>query len=356
MEGMKLLLRWIGIACAVGVLVLLLMEGALRLFWPELYPHHIAGLYVPHPVMGHVLAPGRETRIRRPEYTVTVRTNADGFRGAELAPKGKDTVRILCLGDWLTFGEGVEEDETYPVLLEQALRRSHPERDIQVINAGIPQYGTLDELNYIEQITPVLRPDFVIVQFYAGDDFEQSALPSRERHEFRNGSLEQRQSFTETTGPRWLITLDWLKHRSHAVNWISERTGQVAMQLNLLSELEQASSSHFSDAQARQVQELLTQIQAVGEGAGAHTLFLFAPEKMQVIGRQQPPLRAAMLVEAVAEQTGSGFLDLTPLLLAENVDRLYLQTVGTWKAPAYRLAAKAVTNHIVEHGWIDTAK
>jgi len=356
MEGMKLALRWMGIACAVGVLALLLMEGALRLFWPELFPHHTAGLYVPHPVMGHVLAPGRKTRVTRPEYTVTVRTNADGFRGAELVPKGEDTIRILCLGDWLTFGEGAEEDETYPVLLEQALRRNYPERDIQVINAGLQQYGTLDELNYFEQIAPELRPDFIIVQFYAGDDFEQIAAPSRERHEFRDGTLEQRRSFTDTTGPRWLIALNWLKHRSHAVYWISERAGQLAMQLNLLSTIEQASSNHFSNAQALQVQELLAQIQNVGEGVEAHTLFLFAPEKMQVMARQRPPLRAATVVEAVAEQTDSGFLDLTPFLLAEDADRLYVRTVGTWKAPAFRLAAEAVTNHIVERGWIDASQ
>jgi hypothetical protein len=356
MEGMKLALRWMGIVCAVGVLALLLTEGVLRFFWPELFPHHTAGLYVPHPVMGHVLAPGREIRVTRPEYTVTVRTNAEGFRGAELAPKGADTIRILCLGDWLTFGEGAEEHETYPVLLEHALRRSYPERDIQVINAGLQQYGTLDELIYLEQIAPKLQPDFVIVQFYAGDDFEQIAVPSRARHEFQDGTLEQRQSFTDTTGPRWLSALNWLKHRSQAVYWISERVGQLAMKLNLLSGLEQASSSHFNDVQARQVQELLTRIQAAGEGVGAHTLFMFAPEKMQVMARQQPPLRAATLVESVAGQTGSGFIDLTPLLLTEDVDRLYVRTVGTWKAPAYRLAAEAVTKHIVERGWIDAAQ
>ena len=341
--------------CAVGVLALFLMEGALRLFWPERFPHHTAGLYVPHPVLGHVLAPSLEIRVTRPEYTVTVRTNADGFRGAELAAQHEDTIRILCLGDWLTFGEGAEEDETYPVLLENSLRRRYPERDIQVINAGLQQYGTLDELNYLVEIAPVLKPDFVIVQFFAGDDFEQSALPSRERHEFRDGALEQRQSFTDTTGPHWLIALNWLKHRSHAIYWISERAGQMAMQLNLLSDLEQSSSSHFSDIQALQVQELLTQIHAVAEGVGAHTLFLFVPEKMQVIARQQPPLRAAELVGKVAEQTGSGFLDLTPFLLAENADRLYLSTVGTWKAPAYRLAAEVVTNYIVEDGWVESS-
>jgi hypothetical protein len=129
----------------------------------------------------------------------------------------------------------------------------------------------------------------------------------------------------------------------------------MAMKWGLLSDLEQASSDHFTDHQARLVQDLLIRIQAVAEDAGAYTLFVFAPEKMQVIARRQPPLRAATLVEAVAGQTRSGFLDLTPFLLAGDVDRLYASTVGTWKAPAYRLAAEAVTNHIVEHGWLDAA-
>jgi lysophospholipase L1-like esterase len=337
--------------------VVLLLEAAMRVFWPELFPRHIVGLYAPHPQLGHVLAPSRETAIRRPEYAVTVRTNSRGFRGAELPPKGAASVRIVCLGDWLTWGEGVEDDQTYPALMETALRRRYPATDIQIVNAGVPQYSTLDELNYLKIIAAELQADFIVVQFYAGDDFEQNHMPSSERHELRDGMLTQTESFTATTGPRWLTILNWLKHRSHLVHWVSERLGHAAMRANLLATLEQASSSHFSDEDAERAQELLAGIHAVGSRVGAPTLFVFAPEKMQVLARPQVPLRAASVVAAVAEETGAAFLDLTSVLAEqEDLERLYLNTVGTWKRPAYQLAAESVTRKIIALGWIDATQ
>src|SRR4029434_10163166 len=148
--------------------------------------------------------------------------------------------RSVCCVDWMTCGEGVEDDQTYPVLLEADLRRRYPDRDIQVVNAGIAQYGTVDELAYFKSIAQELDPDFVILEFYAGDDFEQNRVPSRERHEFHNGALEEKRSFNKTTGPGWLTSLYWLKHRSHVVHWASERVGQAALQANLLGDLENA--------------------------------------------------------------------------------------------------------------------
>ncbi len=351
---MKTRIRKVAIACAVLVLALFLAEGALRLLWPELFPHHIRGLYAPDPQLGHVLAPGRETSITAPEYSVTARTNSNGFRGPELPPKSEGTVRVVCFGDWMTWGEGVEESQTYPVLVEAALRRLHPDREVQVINAGIAQYGTVDELAYLQSIAAKLAPDFVILEFYAGDDFEQNALPSRARHEFRDGALMERADFGVTTGPRWLTSIHWLKHRSHLAHWVSERAGQAAIRANLIAALEQASSTHFSDEQARRSRDLLVEFHAAAERVGARTLFVFVPERIQVLTRPQEELRAAGLVAAAADATGSGFLDLTPILTKqEDVESLYLTWIGTWRPRTYRLAAEAVTQKILALGWLD---
>jgi len=353
-DAMKI--RKVAIGCAVGVLALLALEGALRLFRPQIFPHHVRGLYAPHPELGHVLAPNRETMITQPEYRVTARTNSNGFRGAELPSKSPGTIRIVCFGDWMTFGEGVEDDGTYPVLLETDLRRRYPDRDIQVINAGIAQYGTVDELAYFKSIATELAPDFVILEFYAGDDFEQNQVPSRERHEFHDGALEERRSFNKTTGPWWLTSIYWLKHRSHLVHWVSERAGQAALQANLIGDLENASSNHFSDEQAQRAHELLIEFSNVAQGVGAPTLFVFVPERMQVLARPTEELRAARVVASAADQASSSFLDLTPTLVKqEDLKSLYLHWIGTWTPGTYQLAADAVTQKIVELRWLDGA-
>lgn len=354
--AMKPVIRSLGILAALGTLALLLAEVVLRVFWPEQFPAHIPGMYAPHPELGHVLIPNRETSVIQPEYRVTVRTNSEGFRGEELPPKNDTTLRIVCLGDWLTFGEGVENSQTYPALLEAALRRSHPERDIQVVNAGTPQYGSLDELVYFKSFAARLEPDIVIAEFYAGDDFEQARVAAGDREEIQDDRLIQKYTFSTSTGPRWLVVLNWLKHRSHVVNWASERAGNVSMRANLLSELEQASSAHFSDAEAQLAKAQLAEIQAVGAMQGARTLFLFAPEKMQVLSREKAPVRAAGVVMAVAQETGAGFLDLTPMLV-EHADpaSLYLAWIGTWRPETYRLAAQLVAQKLAALGWIGEA-
>ena len=350
------MIRKLVITGAVTALVLLILEGALRLFWPQIFPHHIQGLYAPHPELGHVLAPNRETIITEPEYRITARTNSNGFRGAELSPKTEGTIRIVCFGDWLTFGEGVEDDQTYPILLEAALRRLYPGRDIQVINAGIAQYGTVDELAYFKSVATQLAPDFVILEFYAGDDFEQNEFPSRVRHEFHDGALEERRSFNKTTGPPWLTSLYWLKHRSHLAHFVSERAGQAAIRANLIADLEKASSTHFNEEQARRARELLLEFKAVAESVGARTLFIFAPERMQVLARPKEELRAAQVVAQAADESGSDFLDFTPMLAGqEDVHSLYLKWIGTWRPSTYRLAAETVAQKINELGWLADA-
>ena len=85
-------------------------------------------------------------------------------------------------------------------------------------------------------------------------------------------------------------------------------------------------------------------------------LFIFIPERMQVLARPKEELRAAAFVAEAADETDSGFLDLTPLLAEqEDVRSLYLRWIGTWRPPTYRLAADAVTQKIVALGWIQDA-
>jgi acyl-CoA thioesterase-1 len=45
-------------------------------------------------------------------------------------------IKVLCLGDSLTEGYGLAEDEAYPALLEQRLHRAGRD-EVRVINAGI---------------------------------------------------------------------------------------------------------------------------------------------------------------------------------------------------------------------------
>jgi len=93
----------------------------------------------------------RITRIRK----FSVSTNSMGFRGREFSPI-KEQYRILCIGDSVTFGWGVEADEAYPALLAKEL-------NVEVINAGVPALKPEHIVNYTKSIIHQTNPDLILL-------------------------------------------------------------------------------------------------------------------------------------------------------------------------------------------------
>ena len=84
-------------------------------------------------------------------------------------PKRSNTVRILVLGDSVTFGHGSVYETTYPYLLEQRLKRWRPDVDWQVWNAAVPGYNTSQELAHLLEVGDRFHPDLVVVGFFEND-------------------------------------------------------------------------------------------------------------------------------------------------------------------------------------------
>jgi len=79
-------------------------------------------------------------------------------------PRSKGT--IVAVGDSLTAGLGVNEEDAYPAQLERKLRSAG--YDWKVVNAGISgetSSGTLSRINWVMK----LRPDIVILETGAND-------------------------------------------------------------------------------------------------------------------------------------------------------------------------------------------
>ena len=123
-----------------------------------------AHLLLPNLQNATVVAPDRPhdpMELRNPktkaEITRTrqfsVSTNSQGFRSPEIQAN-KSGLRILCLGDSVTFGWGVEEEESYPALLAKSL-------NAEVINAGIPAMKPRHIAQWSAQLR-VLEPDIVL--------------------------------------------------------------------------------------------------------------------------------------------------------------------------------------------------
>ena len=104
---------------------------------------------------------------------VTVRTNAEGLRGGAVSvEKSPGTFRIACVGDSLTFGWGVKEEDTYCAELARRLSARPPGPSFtraEGVNFGVGNYNTVMELEVLRRKVFAYRPDLVVVQYYIND-------------------------------------------------------------------------------------------------------------------------------------------------------------------------------------------
>ena len=119
-----------------------------------------------NPLIGHVHAPGRSAHL----MGVDVQINSNGLRDVEYPhDKPADTVRILMLGDSLTFGWGVKVEDTPSEMLEQSLNKNSRGRRYEVINTGVGNYNTEMEVNFFFDEGIKYDPDIVILNYFIND-------------------------------------------------------------------------------------------------------------------------------------------------------------------------------------------
>lgn len=106
---------------------------------------------------------------------VDVSTNHLGFRGNETTlKKPADTYRIVCLGDSLTFGWGVSQDQTFCAQLERLLNANPPSTPpsrvhYEVLNLGVGNYNTVQEVESLRTLGLQLDPDLVLLGYFIND-------------------------------------------------------------------------------------------------------------------------------------------------------------------------------------------
>jgi lysophospholipase L1-like esterase len=92
-----------------------------------------------------------------------LRVNALGFRGDDVeVPKPDGTFRIVALGDSMTFGFGVFDDQTYAARLAERLSAN---TRVEVVNAGVTGYSSWQSRKYYETVVRRLDPDLVVAMF-----------------------------------------------------------------------------------------------------------------------------------------------------------------------------------------------
>jgi hypothetical protein len=344
-----------------------LVEGLLRLF-PNLIPIEIRHFIevrenqfgVGHPYIGHLHTPNNSFVLSGRDFSATHNTDGYGFRNSWPWP---DRVEIVALGDSMTFGQTVEDNQAWPAVLDGLLPQS------RVINLGLIGAGLQQYLRVYETFGIKLHPKLLLVGLFIRNDF------------WDDGLFE-----------RWLTSgagnyMVWRDYRPTKVRFDSNHPIDGLVQTlrlvvrasylyNLLRYIRQVSFEVkvFQTADGSQLQLLpgdfaekilgaqperrefhlalnaLRRIYSIASDNGTTMLVLLQPGKEEVylplLGEAVPdpaePLRREL------EKSGIDYLDLTPSFRerARAGEKLFHETDGHPNARGYALIAESVRAYL----------
>src|ERR1700733_336546 len=123
---------------------------------------------VANPDLSFAHAPNRSAFL----MGVPVSINSDGLRDREFSlEKPSGVYRVMMLGDSTTFGWGVKPEDTAAKFLERKLNADLPAgyNRVEVMNTGVGNYDTVQEVTYYETIGWKYHPDLVVLVFFIND-------------------------------------------------------------------------------------------------------------------------------------------------------------------------------------------
>ncbi len=221
MKGLPLV-----IVLAIGVSLLLVVEGGLRL----LLGLGKRPLYLADEKIGYLLAPNQ--KVRRLGKLTVINQYSMRSQGIEKA-RPKDTLRILLLGDSIANGAWwTDQSDTLAALIEKQLQTANASK-AEVLNASANSWGPRNQLAYLRHFG-TFEAQVVVLLLNTDDLFATAptSLPvGRDRH------YPDRQPF---------LALEDLLSRffshSQAIPGTKEKGDRVGINLQAISQIREIST------------------------------------------------------------------------------------------------------------------
>jgi len=317
--------------------------------------------------------PDTRARVYTPGAFDTIQTfGPQRFRGSKrYAPQpAPGTIRIAAIGDSFTAGDGANDDESYPFVLERLL--DDRGWSTEVINAGVGATGTGEQAIYFDEYVSRFHPNVVILGVVANDpdDDANTGLFRREG----GGALVPVPAAERPAGRLW--PLSRAIHRFPPISWLFGHSELLSLAVYVFHNgtlrhsggSDAITASHYDEAHLQNTQDEIAWLAKRVNAAGAQLVVIYLPASVSTYEWTGPPYEdwrreEADLADAAARasmESRAAFLDLRPYMrqvYAASHKPLYHHGLDEHpNAAGYNAFARATADFLVRSGVLTAAK
>lgn len=265
------------------------------------------------------------------------RINSLGFRGPEIAvPKPAGTTRILFLGDSITLGGRLPEDETFVRRIGKALEAARTTR-YEVVNAGVGDVGLYEEEDTLMNQGLKVQPDVVVLCWYLNDARPPIGFPEEVVYDNRLIRWFNRHPIFEESYLAGFVYDSVRKSlvarhlfRDRRFEWIRPyMAGKWETDPNEFAKVVRLARYDWGDAWNEKsmawMEEKIQSLKGSLEAKGIRFVVVALPEQAQVYARFKAPIvdQPQDDLAAFAKKRGIKVLNLLPALRSEAKERLF---------------------------------
>ena len=332
---------------------------------------------------------------------VAIIINDFGLRSHSLSAPRSNTKNIVVLGDSFTFAPGTALEETFPDRLMRLLN-DRVGGGWDVINAGVPGYGTSQELLLTRELSAEhhLNADIYLLMFFTDDPLDNLCLsygdltpqpvrPSFALDERGSPVLKQlpvndrdyeddtliaarRAARRQAMGFRTISLVkawgeDWMQTKPGLVSFLSE-LGMTPRVPRMPGVLNAWYRDKVLQAGVPLTSALIAQMQKEIHDRGGQLLVSMVPSPFQVYPETYVPLleqsfpgdpvidrfsqdkeRPQRFVREMCAKAGVPFLDLLPTLLEHRETSLFIPRDGHLTSAGHKLVSETLLPFVMEH-------
>jgi len=257
--------------------------------------------------------------------SIAMDINSFGFRGPEIPKeKGQQEVRVLVLGGSITWGDYLPDEAIYVRRLEKYLRELVPGRKINVINGGVGDVDTSEEVDILEERGLAVAPDLVVLEWYPNDSRPPWGFPAEVagRGWLRQHSVLAEKAYTYLMRHRWIRRTGDIRFRWETdVQTLPWRRNRDAF-LKLVESAKFDWGAGWDPDSWKIIEDELTRLKMSADKHHFKVAVIPFPVRYQVQAHfiEDAPQRG---LERRAKSLGFYYLDLLPILRQHQGEELF---------------------------------